>query len=476
MAGIRLAVSSSPTGKPSYRQCWIAETVRLHERRHGRLDDSRELTRLRGQDGPVDWRIAQRALALAERTGLELAVQQWQAGLRWGVAGVAAVAMVTGFGAALAVLGDSQAQVNIVWTLVALLGFNLLMLVFWLVGILTAGRAGGGALGRGWLLLARLAGGSGRTSAARAFLSLGTGSDVHRWMLSAVTHGFWCLSTLAAIVALLIALSLRAYDFVWETTILSSGVFVQFVQWSAWLPSIMGFVVPDEAMVRASELATGAGNEESLRRAWSSWLVGCLVVYGLLPRLLLLLCSIALLLLRMRSCRLDPRSAEWAALAARLSPSSEPGRVVDPDTQAAGAQQLQLDPRAHGEPVMVALELGGDIAWPPASAAGAVDALGPADDRDRRHEVEHILRERRPARLLSVIDARLSPDRGLMNGLLTLSASSADAGVWLIRTDEAGSERLESWRQSLTQAGFPSSRHYLDETAARQWLAGGGGS
>lgn len=474
MTGIRLAVSSSPTGKLSYRQCWIAETVRLHEKRHGRLDDSNEIVRLRGSDEPVEWRIGQRALALAQQTGLDQAVQQWQSGLRWGIAGVAAVAMVTGFGAALAVLGDSQAQVNIVWTLAALLGFNLLMLLFWLVGIVTAGRAGGGALGRGWLLLARLAGGSRRTTAARSFLALGKASDVHRWMLSAVTHGFWCLSTLAAVVALLIALSLRAYDFVWETTILSSGVFVQFVQWSAWLPSLMGIVVPDESMVRASELAAGAGNEESLRRAWSSWLVGCLVVYGLLPRMFLLLCSVALLLFRMQRCRLDPRRPEWAALAARLSSASEAGRVVDPDTRAAGVRTLQLDPQADGGPAMVAMELGGDIAWPPPETGSTVEVLGPADDRDRRHEADYRLRERRPARLLCAADTRLSPDRGLINGLLTLSASSGDAGVWLIRADEAGPERVESWRQSLTQAGFPLSRQYADGTAARQWLTGGG--
>lgn len=467
-------MSSSPKGKLSYRQCWISETVRLHERSHGRLDDSRELMRLRDSGGPVDWRIAQRALALAERSGLDQAVQEWLTALRWGMAAVAAVAMVTGFGAALAVLGDSQAQVNIVWTLAALLGFNLLMLVLWVVGIVTAGRNGGGALGRCWLLLARLAGGSRRNTAARAFLSVGTASDVHRWTLSAVTHAFWTLSTLAAIAALLIALSLRAYDFVWETTILSSGVFVQFVQWSAWLPSLMGFAVPDEAMIRASELTTAAGSGESLRRAWSSWLLGCLLVYGLLPRLLLLLCSVALLLLRMRRCRLDTRKAEWAALAARLSRASEPGQVVDPDTGVAGAYRLQLDPQAGGEPVMVAMELGGDIDWPPAGADGALTVLGPADDRDRRHEVEHRLREQRPARLLCAVDTRLSPDRGLINGLLTLSACSGGAGLWLMRSGEAGPERLESWQQSLTQAGFPPSRQYTDGAKARQWLTLGG--
>jgi hypothetical protein len=372
------------------------------------------------------------------------------------------------------VLGDSQAQVNIVWTLAALLGFNLLMLLFWVVGIVTTGRAGGGALGRSWLLLARLVGGSRRTMAARGFLSLGTGSDVHRWMLSTVTHGFWCLSTAAAILALLIALSLRAYDFVWETTILSSGVFVHVVQWSGWLPAQIGFLVPDEGMVRASELTTGAGNGEALRRAWSSWLVGCLMVYGLLPRLVLLLGSVSLLLWRMQRCRLDPKSAGWAALAARLSPVSEPGQVVDPDTQYAGAGRVQLDPEADGAPVMVAMELGGDIAWPPAHGTGTVEALGPADDRDRRHAVERDLRERRPARLLCVADARLSPDRGLINGLLTLCASSAAAAVWLVRTEEAGSGRLESWQQSLADAGFPPSAQYDTEAAARQWLIGGG--
>ncbi|MGM0631871.1 MAG: DUF2868 domain-containing protein [Pseudomonadota bacterium] len=470
-----MAESRASTGKPSFTGRWIAEAVRLHERRHGRLDDSREVDHLLDGKDPVEQRIVRRAQVLAERIGLGEAVQQWRTGLRWGLAGLALIAVFTGFGAALAVLGDGQRSVNIIWTLAALLGLNLLMLILWLVGMLFGGRASGGALGRSWLQMARWPGGARRGIAARAWYSLGTECNAHRWMLGSVTHGFWCLYTLAAVLALLLALSLRAYEFVWETTILSSDVFVRFVQWSAWLPARIGFAVPDESMVRASQLAAETAGGESLRRIWSSWLLGCLVIYGLLPRLILLLASAAMLLFRVRRCRLDLHSPEWAVLATRLAPASEQGGVVDPDTMQAGIPDLQLDPDASGVPAVLAAELGDDIPWPPADwSVARLEYLGPADDRDRRQAVQQRLQDIRPARLLFAVDARLSPDRGLMNWLLRQCGFSAACGVWLIHADQADTGRLQSWRHTLAANGFAPSMQYMDAPGARQWLVRGG--
>src|SRR3546814_13701849 len=48
-----------------------------------------------------------------------------------------------------------------------------------------------------------------------------------------------------------------------------------------WLPAQLGFALPSEAMIRASDgLQQLPGSAQAL---WSSWLIGCVVVYGLLP-------------------------------------------------------------------------------------------------------------------------------------------------------------------------------------------------
>lgn len=454
---------------------WIAEAVRLHEREHGRLDDQQEVDRLRSAGCRGESAILRRARFLAATTGLDEAVEQWRAALRWGWLAMATLALISGALAAFGVLGDSQRQVNIIWTLLALLGINALMLLFWLVGVAQRGPAGGGALGRLWWLVGRLGAPARRVTAAQAMVSLGRRCDRHRWLLSVTTHGFWALYTLAALLALLVALSLRAYDFVWETTILSPQVFVQLVDMIGWLPGTLGFATPDEAMVRASELNAAVG-DEALRRTWSSWLTGSLLVYGLLPRLALLALSSLLLAWRTRRCRLDPARPEWAVLRERLSPDSQAGGVVDPDTHAGSASRLQSDPAASGPPVAVALELGTGIEWPVADWPRGMEVLGPADDRNRRQAVQKQLHQTRPTRLLAAVDARLSPDRGLLHSLAEWSSCSAATGVWLLAHGQAGDERQQSWRDALTEAGLPASSCFTTERSARDWLTGGGSS
>lgn len=451
---------------------WIAEAVRLHEREHGRLDDRQEVERLRSTGHHGESAILRRARNLAAVTGLDEAVDQWRAVLRWGWLAMAVLALVSGAAAALGVLGDSQRPVNIIWTLLALLGLNALMLILWLVGLGQRGAAGGGALGRLWLMAGRFGAPARRVTAAQAMLSLGRRFDWHRWLLSVTTHGFWALYTLAALLALLVALSLRAYDFVWETTILSPQVFVRLVEMTGWLPGMLGFATPDEVMVRASELDAAAVGDEAQRRAWSSWLTGSLLVYGLLPRLVLWALSLLLLTWRRRRCRLDPARPEWAVLQARLSPDSQAGGVVDPDTRASDTSRLQSDPTASGPPVAVALELGTGIDWPVPDWSAQVEVLGPADDRSRRQSVEMQLRRRRPNRLLVAVDTRLSPDRGLLHSMAEWSACSATTGVWLLAHRQAGEGRQQSWRDALTDAGLSASRCFTAERSARDWLIG----
>src|SRR5690606_40190750 len=56
-----------------------------------------------------------------------------------------------------------------------------------------------------------------------------------RWWLSSITHAFWTAALAGSLTGLLLALSLRSYAFVWETTILPASVFAAVVQLLGWL-------------------------------------------------------------------------------------------------------------------------------------------------------------------------------------------------------------------------------------------------
>ncbi|WP_162874416.1 DUF2868 domain-containing protein, partial [Pseudomonas viridiflava] len=142
---------------------------------------------------------------------------------------------------------------------------------------------------------------------------------LNRWVLGLVVNSLWLIALLSALVVLLMLMSTRRYGFVWETTILSSDTFVSLTQTLSTIPAWLGFSVPDESMIRAS--GNGALSIENARQAWAAWLVGVLLVYGILPRLMLA----ALCLWRWKSghagLRLDLEQPDYLELRERLMPS-----------------------------------------------------------------------------------------------------------------------------------------------------------
>src|SRR3546814_2606449 len=74
-------------------------------------------------------------------------------------------------------------------------------------------------------------------------------------------------------------------------------------------------------MIRASDgLQQLPGSAQAL---WSSWLIGCVVVYGLLPRLVCLAVSLYLTKTRLAGLTLDTGLPGYAELRDRLAPVSE---------------------------------------------------------------------------------------------------------------------------------------------------------
>jgi len=464
------------SGAASFGLRWLAESVRVREQA-GQLSDEGDATAVaKAAEADTELRIIIRAHHLARQHGTLTALSRWRSVARWMLIGFAVLALVLGFSAALTMIGDGGRPVNIVWTLGALLGLHLLMLLFWLLNMFASGQAAGGVLGRLWMKLMQRAGGDQHSAITRGLIEISLRGRLLRWYASAITHGFWFFSLTAASMALLLALALRSYDFVWETTILSAEVFVRFVQFTGALPATLGFMVPDTAMVMASgngQLAN-AVEQELLRRSWSSWLLGCLLVYGVMPRFFLLLLSLLMLRVRQQRTRLDLTAPQWASLAARLTPVSERGGITDPHQDELSAPVLRRDPTCTGAPLVLALELGTDSDWPPAGFDSRVTVAPVVESRQQRAEALNRSQTQRPARLLLVCDARLSPDRGTLRWLADVSANSAASRVCLWHYPLSPGMRRQTWQEALLELGFTDREIITDVSQARAWIASTG--
>jgi len=438
---------------------WLTEAVRLREEQAGPLDDAEANRQARAQGGDLPTLITHRALWLARRDGLIEALRHWRQGAK--LAGIALVvlALFTGAGLALAALRDGVRPVNVFWALGSLLGLNLLTLLGWLLGFFLAGDSGA-ALGRLWLWLSqKLARDARAVQLAPALLTLLDQRRLGRWLLGFGVHGLWLVAMSSALLTLLALLATRRYGFVWETTILRDATFINLTQALGVLPSWLGFSVPDIDQIRASgalDSSALAGSADTARQSWAGWLVGVVLVYGLLPRLLLAL----LCLWRWRrgraQLRLDLQLPAYRLLRERLQPSTERLGINDaaPPQLHAPSAGAQLD-GSEGA-VLVGIELDQSHAWPPKLPKSVADA-GVLDDREQRRRLLEQLTRFPPLRLAIACDPRRSPDRGTLALIGELSRCAAQSRVWLLQPpvgESLDSNRLQDWRQALDGLGL----------------------
>lgn len=467
------------TADPSlglFERRWIAEALRLLESDRGPVADADAVRRARQAGGVLEERVLARADVLGEREGLRQALHDWRGFERMGLVVAALLALVGGFGMAVGVLGDGSRAVNVVWALGGLLGVHLFGLLLWLIGMGIGGRDAGGWLGRAWQgLTRRLARGGPAVLLARARTELLRRADLNRWALGAVTHFIWMLVLLGALVGMVVLFMLRSYQFVWETTILSGDTLTAWVAGLGWLPGLLGLEVPDTLMVQAS--GQGLVAAEEARRAWAQWLLGCVLVYGLIPRALLWLGCASWFWRRRAGLKLDLALPGYLALADRLMPASERIGITDPDHVAAQTiRSLPHHMKGVSAPTVIGIELRPEQAWPPPLAPGVTDG-GRVDDRLQRKSALARLAAAPPERLLLACDVRLSPDRGSLGLIAELSACAADCRIWLVggcvSAPAPAGERLEHWQTGLAGQGFAPEQLFCDEERALAWLAHG---
>ncbi|MEG2390454.1 MAG: DUF2868 domain-containing protein [Pseudomonas sp.] len=445
---------------------WLTETVRLREEHAGPLDDLEANRLARAAGGDLPSRIQRRALWLAERDGLTAALKHWLQGARLALVLLMILAMLSGAGLAFAALG--QTPVNVFWALGSLLGLNLILLLSWALGLIFAGEHGA-TLGRLWLWLSeKLARDAKAAQLAPALLLMLQRKKLNRWALGALVNGLWLLVMLSALVLLLTLMATRRYGFVWETTILSADTFIHVTQALGHLPSLLGFNVPTVDMIRAS--GDGALDIESARQAWATWLVGVLVVYGVLPRLMLALLCFWRWNSGKAALRLDLNLPGYAQLRERLMPSSERLGVNDPEPPQMHRVESGVSEHASEGALLVAIELDEQRPWPPALPKNVSNA-GILDSRESRHKLLEQLSRFPPARLAIACDPQRSPDRGSLALIAELARSAGETRVWLLQAPPGAAldaERLGDWHIALQQLELE-----FADSAPLNWLETG---
>lgn len=458
--------ASSPT---PFQKLWLSETIRLREEHAGPLEDSEANRLARTEAGDLSARIQHRALLLARRDGQWQALLHWLQGARLAGLLLVVLALLSGAGLALAALGDGRQPVNVFWALGSLLGLDLLMLMGWLLGLLLT-RDHPGALGRLWLWLsAKLARDASAAQLAPALLLMLQRQRLTRWGLGLLVNGLWTLAMLAALSTLLLLLATRRYGFVWETTILGGDTFIALTQAIGALPALLGFSLPDVELIRAS--GDAALTSEIARQSWAGWLVGVVLVYGLLPRLLLALLCLWRWQSGKRALRLDLDLPGYGLLRQRLQPDSERLGICD----LAPAELHQPQGGASTQPgsgaLLLGLELDDSRPWPPATLPKNVADAGVIDSREQRRQLLEQLTRFPPERLAIACDPRRSPDRGTLALLGELARCAGSTRIWLLPPapgESLDSARLADWHQALANLGLTHR-----DTAPLSWLESG---
>lgn len=446
----------------------LAETIRLIEQ-DGPLEDRDALREaFHGATGAEE-RLLARAGLLARRLRLDREFTHWQ-GAGWGMALLLAVlAFLSAYSIAAGVIGSGR-TVNAVTAFFGLLALPTLTLVIWIAA--AASRGGTGLFGHlsfGNVLLWLLARLPGERHPQALVMAQAAHELLQRgrllpWAFGVVSHAVWATAFVLVLAAMGFAFSFQAYRLTWETTILDPGFFVRFVTLTGALPHWLGFPLPEADILRNPSVA-GADH-----RAWAWWLIGCVFIYGLMPRAVLGLASWAAWRNGMRRMHLDTTDPYYRKLLVRFE-DMEQSLVVDVERRIAIGNRTVPAPSAgeYNDGAVIGFELPPEIAWPPVPMPAPLALIerisGTAAER---HALLDRLRALRPRMLLVVCHASSTPDRGTERFLREAARHAGRTALLLAAKDhETGVQRWKDW---LFPAGLGNIDCFTDGMRAADWM------
>ncbi len=441
----------------------LAETVRLHEERQGRMrDDETANVLARETAASLPGRLARRAAALPIAAGIREDVT-YLFRLAWRMAVVLSVlAIVAGTIAALS--ATAVRQVDLLLAVASLLLLPGLMLIVWAGSMIFArpGRAAPG-LSHGWLAISlrklgpRMVSGplaAETVSAAAGLMTTGAG----RWMLGALTHVFWSVYGLSALAVLALLFSIAQYDLSWGTTLLDDATAVGLIQAMAWLPSAVGLIEPlTSEWILAGREGVQSG---AMRAEWARFLLVLIAVYGILPRVVLALACSAFGWAGLKRMSLDTTRPGYLRLAGALTTDGEM-EVQGPEPATVSPPQRERPRVAEGAPLLVAVELERSD-WPTALPSLEWRALGRADTRAQRKGLLAAAGglDKPPPAVLGQCSGVRTPDEG--TGRFLSDLAEAAGTVLVIWLDELSmlearggdvKERRSDWQALADRVG-----------------------
>ncbi len=369
---------------------------------------------------------------------------------------------------------SADTTINIYWLLLVLLGFNLLSMLLWLVGIsfkLDGLVAGVLAQLTSWVPGQFKEKSQASAAADRAWLACNFGGRVGKWQFSTITHQLWLAYLLSGLAVLLLALMARQYDFVWGTTLLSDSAFVSLTELLGRPLQVLGLTTPTAEQVQQTRIGAELPLTVTQRNSWAQFLLGALLMFGVLPRFLLWCWAMAMRTVARRDFALDDYLPYYISLRQQLLPLAGHGEIVDADAFPPAAPEMAaINSATHSVPIdaqWVAVELGEEIDWPPAFV-GKDKNLGLVKDRQSLADIVQRL-EKQPGEVVAVaVLAARAPDRGVQRAITSLFATGTQPWLVLLQDekhDTISATRLEAWYR-LAQACAVPADHVVSMSVA----------
>lgn len=419
----------------------LTELVRtLETQQHVFATDPLLITeKLQGEDGKPIQKLHRRASRIDSNGALARVLGKIDGRIKGIMLVMSVVWCISGFLGLFTLLQTNV--VNFFYVLVCLLGFHTIMLLGWLVMTLI----NQGKQSSNWFAsfvspsyLIR-----GKDDVTKAAVDLYERQLQHsgmRWYLGRFSHQLWLATLTGMLLAIIFLLIVRQYSFSWESTLLSDQALITLTQVLGWLPSKVGFTVPDSAAIVQSRLVTDA-MPLSMARQWAGLLVGSLLMYGIIPRAIAW--AFCALMFRRKKMRLDIKQPYYQKIL-----NFWQRHVVDEDDfKAAPAPVAPKATVSTGKKLVALLEYPSqqDNWWQSGlnadmsshsnnSNISNVENFGIVDDRDDMDRLTTYL-DSHPVQVLLGIHSKALPDRGTLRKLDRIAEHAADGLIVQLLSD-----------------------------------------
>ncbi|PWK14579.1 uncharacterized protein DUF2868 [Psychrobacter immobilis] len=350
--------------------------------------------------------------------------------------------------------------VNFFYVLVCLLGFHTIMLLGWLVmSMINQGKPSSNWFANfvspSYLI-------RGKDDVTKAAVDLYERQLQHsgmRWYLGRFSHQLWLATLTGMLLAIIFLLIVRQYSFSWESTLLSDQALITLTQVLGWLPSMVGFDVPNSNAIVQSRLVTDA-MPLTVARQWAGLLVGSLLMYGIVPRAIAW--AFCALMFRRKKMRLDIKQPYYQKIL-----NFWQRQVVDADDFK--EVPASIAPKAAvsaGKKLVALLEYPSeqDNWWLAGLDANInnseIENFGIVDDRDDMARLKTYL-DNHPVQVLLGIHHKALPDRGTLRKLDQIARHAKDGLIVQLLSDSSALEltkqvaddqdvRYQQWQTALS--------------------------